>query len=57
MQRALLMMVLFSTILVPAVTSRDKKPARGMKRTVIIMCVLIVIWGYSCRTYYYRLGE
>jgi hypothetical protein len=51
------MMVLFSTILVPAVTSRDKKPARGMKRTVIIMCVLIVIWGYSCRTYYYRLGE
>jgi hypothetical protein len=57
MQKALLMSILFMTVIVPTMISRDPKPARGMKRTVIVMCALIVIWGYSCRTFYYRLGE
>ena len=57
MQKALLMSILFVTVIVPTMMSRDPKPSRGMKRTVIVMCALIVVWGYSCRTFYYRLGE
>jgi hypothetical protein len=57
MQRGLLMSILFLTVIVPTLISRDPKPARGMKRTVIVMFALIVVWGYSCRTFYYRLGE
>jgi hypothetical protein len=57
MQRALLMSILFLTVIVPTMLSNDPKPGRGLKRMVIVMCALIVVWGYSCRTFYYRLGE
>lgn len=57
MRRMLLMSVLFVTVIVPAILAKDKNPQRGMKRTMISMFVLIVIWGYSCRTFYYRLAE
>jgi hypothetical protein len=57
MQRALLMSVLFLSVIVPTILSKDTKPQRGMKRTIITMVVFIVIWGYCCRTFYYRLGD
>lgn len=57
MQRALLMFILYMTIIVPTYLSRDAKPQRAMKRTWIVMFVLTVIWSYSCRTYFYRLSD
>jgi uncharacterized membrane protein (DUF4010 family) len=57
MQRALLMFALYMTMIVPVLTSRDTKPSRGMKRTVYIMLVVIVVWGYSCRTFFYRFSD
>jgi len=57
MQRALLMSVLILTVIVPTILSRDTKPERGLKRTMTIMVMIIVVWGYCCRTFYYRLGD
>jgi hypothetical protein len=57
MRRALLMFALFMTIIVPVIAARDPKPARGLKRTVLIMLAIIVVWGYSCRTFYYQLSD
>jgi hypothetical protein len=57
MQRFLLMFVLYATIVVPTWLSRDPKPARGMKRTVMMMFVLTVLWAYACKAYYFRLAD
>jgi len=57
MQRALLMSILVLSVIIPTILSKDTKPQRGMKRTMIVMVMLIVVWGYSCRTFYYRLGD
>lgn len=57
MLRALLMFSLYMSMIVPMLTARDANPTRGMKRTVYLMLVVIVVWGYACRRFFYQLSD
>lgn len=55
MQKLLLMAILIGTVTIPILTSRDKNPQRGMRRTVIFAFVFIVLWTWTIRRFFWRL--
>lgn len=56
MRKLVLMSVLIATLVVPVLLSKDTKPKRGAKRTVIIMGVFVMVWAYVIRYHYWSLG-
>ncbi len=55
MQKLLLMSILFATVIIPIILSRDKNPRRGMRRTVIFAFAFVVLWAWCIRRFFWRL--
>jgi hypothetical protein len=55
MAKALLMSVLFATILIPIYASRDPRPSRGMRRTITWFLAFVAFYVFACLVIYPRL--
>jgi hypothetical protein len=55
MAKALVLSLLFLTMVVPIHLARDRRPRRGLRRMVFAMAYFILAWGLACAYIYTRL--
>jgi len=53
MQRALLISILIATLVIPILNARQRNLSRGLRRTIVQMCIFIALWTLSCMYVYW----
>lgn len=56
MAKALLLSVLVALVVIPVLASRDRLPARALKRTILMVLAFNVLYAVGALVIYPRLG-